>query len=673
MGNNCSSIKTPQLRNKLSDDVGDIGRTFNDTSGFNAMSFQQASNPAYSSRTFWGFCAGLSDTSVRKAYCKSLGSGEWKYRSASNTCNFSSCNTGQYQSPGCCGWCCGIVGKGVTCSRESYNGDPIPCCLNDFAGCGINDGLRIATPNDPCKFNLGFSEDVNGNPINQYSVGNSICTESDTSSSFSYTGWSCLEQNCPKTCDSCLRSITTDGDTVLVGRTEDKIINERCGKMRKTGPYSPLNTFHGYDGCRGSLLRYLTGNDLPSGDTSWMYRWMDSTGAPLRYGGLNVMLRNIFDTSENTVYGYGTNGVSNYPTSDYFDPARIGCAIVQIYFDTITSGADTCTPFYLGAAIISSKGVTYSKLLLQLVVNRYIEDGYVLGAMPGDSSYNIFQDFLYSYIFCKLPFLAQDILRTNCAIYTTSDLERNPNIANLCGCQLPDGEYQKYVDQYGVNLECTPMCNRPGTIPIVNPENIPKICEQSICIINDVAIRLANATVTGTININNICNNCAVGSGASCSCRVSDSVLNLQGQVNNINTGAVCTSLLCTVVNPDTGKVVTIDCDKIDQSASILEQRKKEEEARRQEAIRKRNRNLLILVFILLIAICIIGVIVGPSFYDPKEKTIQRKQEVPLKPFGYQVGSINFDGKTSGEFMSDRPRENLKEFGYGVGVKQVSI
>jgi hypothetical protein len=666
MGNNCSQ-RTPELRNKLSDGLNDIGRSFNETDGFNSYDYQEATEPKNSRRTIWGFCAGATDKSVRKSYCSELGNGEWEYRSAANSCTFSDCNSGQYQESGCCGWCCGIAGKGVTCKRKKFNGELVPCCLNDYAGCGAT-----SIPNDPCKFNLGFSNDNTGVGISHDSVGTSI--ENCVPNSNTGPGWSCLQQNCQKTCDPCLRSVTTGNNTVHTGEIDGKTFSRACtDKIEGSKSSAFESSYLGYKGCRKVLLEYCTGQDLPKGDISWTDRWMDSTGAPRRYGCLNVLVRNIFDTSRETVYGYGDGTVN--PS----DGNQLGCRIVDSYFANITSGNIACQPFTLGNAIMSNEGVDYSKLLVYEVSKRYSDDGFRLGSLPGDQSYNIFQEFLYANVFCKLPFISQDTLLGSCSIYKIEDLENNPNVGNLCGCMLPDGEYSKYVDQFQVDKECTPMCNKPTTVKLVDQLNSPRICRQSNCIIDDVAIRLANTTVNGTINVNEMCNNCSVGSGSSCSCILSESVLNSQGQVNNINTGFICTSLLCSVINPDTGQTVTMKCSDVDQSANVLRQRELDEQRRRREAVRTRNRNLLIIVFFFILAIIIAGFIIKPYFYDPKERIIRAKKKAgpSTRSFGSEVGISQLDPVGGTPFMNGTPStgssSTISEFGTGVGIEEITV
>jgi len=140
-------------------------------------------------------------------------------------------------------------------------------------------------------------------------------------------------------------------------------------------------------------------------------------------------------------------------------------------------------------------------------------------------------------------------------------MEFNPSIANWCGCYLNNKEYSKYVDQYQVNKQCTPLCNRTAAIPLVTGGNQALLCDQDSCIIDDLAINLAGTTVTGKVEINQMCGNCSSGEGASCACRIENNTINgLNSIIGNINIGETCTSAVCTQTNQD-GNLVTVPCD----------------------------------------------------------------------------------------------------------------
>ena len=650
MGNNCDSITKPQLRNLPSNGTGDVCRTYNQNepngsnTPMNNLTFQQATGTTgptgatgntsnYWQRGLYGFCAGSTDNDVRRSYCNQLG-GEWSFRSASNNCTFSDRNTGYYEKSGCCGGSCGISGKGTTCTRDKFSGDPVQCCLNDFNGCGTT-----STSSDPYKYDLAYSEDANGDIITPEKLG------SIQNSSLPSSGWTCAQNNCQRTCDPCRRSIVSNANTVAFdyrnydGSNNSTIKTTTCGALESSrGPDFTEGTFNGY--CRDVLQTYCSGEDLTDpNDDSWISRWMDNSGNPLRYGCLNVLVRNVYDTSLN-----------KNPSS--------GCAGVDAYFNSITSGATTCTPSDVADYNVSAAGVEYAQNLLNLVGEKYTENGYIVGSLPGTVGYNPFQDFMYSYICCKFPFLCNSFLSSTCAGYTPDQLANNIAVANWCGCYANDDVYRKYVDEYQVNKECTPYCNRLGVIPLVTPTNQPKYCSGSTCIIDDVAISLSNVDISGSININQMCSNCASGQGASCNCLISNDVITLSnGGYVSLNVNETCTSTLCSVTNPDTGQLENIPCDQTNNENYFKEQQDAQRKAHQQQV---RHRNLIILGVIgaVIVVVVLLFYIIRPGLAELDK----RLEEVRVKRKVEQRATFDKDVKGVGEMGTTEHSEGIGTF-----------
>lgn len=85
--------------------------------------------------TIPGYC-GPNDSSVRQTWCDTLGSeGEWKEdgQDRSVNCYFNSRAPGQ-ECPGSCiqDGAPSMAGGGAKCKRVKFNGDPGPCCLNNY-------------------------------------------------------------------------------------------------------------------------------------------------------------------------------------------------------------------------------------------------------------------------------------------------------------------------------------------------------------------------------------------------------------------------------------------------------------------------------------------------------------------------------------------------------------
>lgn len=603
MGNKCDTITKPILRNLPSEGTGDTARSYTD-SGKNISEFDYSTATQSSDELMYGFCAGTADTNVRRDYCSKVGNLEWEYKSAVGSCHYSDCNKGYSQETGCCNGCCGIVGKGVECRRTKFTGDSIQCCLNDFSGCGAT-----LIPNDPQKYDLAFSTYEDGRTINQTTMGGDV-----PDPLIAESGWLCGKTNCSGTCDPCLRNINSDGNTLVK--------NVSTGKMAKCDSFTRDSNFGGF--CRDNLLEYCSGGDLDDDDDSWIYRWMNNDGSYLRYGCLNVLARNVYDTSS------PANENSIVP----------GCAATQLYFDSL--GSTNCTPSDVADYNVNLIGIKYASQLVNQVTNKYAANGYSIGSTPGTVGYNPFQDFIYSNICCKFPFLCQNFLNSSCSAYTADQLGNSVSIANWCGCYLPDSEYSEYVDSYQINKECTPMCNRKSAIPLVTPSNQPRYCSGTNCIIDNLAIELGNVNISGDINVTQICGNCTSG---SCTCLISSNTINLVGgDINSINTGETCTSTLCTAVNPDTGYTETIPCDYVEDPTDYFDSQKMEQQQARQKAIRQRNLIILIIIFVIVVIILGFYFLIRPNLNDINLPRLGIPIETPTKKENINTDEVdNFD------------------------------
>ena len=285
--------------------------------------------------------------------------------------------------------------------------------------------------------------------------------------------------------------------------------------------------------CQSQLFVWMAGNDLPPGSIAWTGRWMDGNGNPLPDGALYVIQRNLF--------GIGGQQCSLGPPID----------------------TQACQAINTDLFPISADGLRWCQSVMRQVFQNYARAGFAIGALPGTPSYHPFQDFLYRYVACPYPFLVQDALKTVCNVYTTDRIIYQPNIANWCGCHLPDAEYATYVDQYQLNVDCTPLCNRSSVIPRTVGNGAPLRCTQTACIIDDVTIQLINTTVGGNITLGQMCQSCT-GPDTSCVCLISDSSLDAAQSAigGNINLTEVCGGgARCdrTRTNPQTGKTQTLD------------------------------------------------------------------------------------------------------------------
>lgn len=134
------------------------------------------------------------------------------------------------------------------------------------------------------------------------------------------------------------------------------------------------------------------------------------------------------------------------------------------------------------------------------------------------------------------------------------------NMAALCGCHLPDKEYDKYknagIVDVGAYASCDPLCKMSGAIPRT-ADGHPQQCEASICIIDDVVINIINSDVND-INFSQVC----PGKKQS-TCMIGDMKIFDQGShVGKIKLSQNCDK--CFKKNPDpnlAAEPIRIDCE----------------------------------------------------------------------------------------------------------------
>lgn len=272
--------------------------------------------------------------------------------------------------------------------------------------------------------------------------------------------------------------------------------------------------------CQGALQQYCTGT-LPSDDpnsTAWLSRWTVNNGG-----------------TGSCAYAIGRNIFQAGGTGHCFTPP------------TPIPGICSAPP----PLPIDSEGYFWAQQLISSALAKYSEQGFTLGSLPGFPGYNPFQDFLYSNICCPYPGLCQNGLDIACSTTTAQRISLNPNVAQWCGCHLPAGEYQSYSVLYNIPPECTPMCNRAGTVPIVGINATPVTCQQNVCLIDNVTVNLINSQIGNGINFTQVCGNCS----GQCSCVVANTTIDIAnstigGNLVPINEG--CGNFNCMQTNPGT-------------------------------------------------------------------------------------------------------------------------
>lgn len=391
----------------------------------------------------------------------------------------------------------GGTGECIYNSCAPYQTMGLGCC---DGCCGILGTYAICT-----------RQKFNGNPI-QCCLNDKVCSDPDPGDPDRHTDApaSCFSDPEKKdTCAPCHRDIASTSTSKPDGSKFS------CADK-------------GLTPCQDLMLSYCSGAD---GDPDWIDRWYNpNTGEVVPQSCEYALKRILFNIyPDNTIFSCQA---SNVP---------------------LTNSAGICTPINFP---LSAEGTEWGRTLMNAVLARYSADGYVLGAPPGSPQYNPFQDYLYQ-LGCSVPVIMQDGLRNACSIYSADTASRNPTVSNFCGCYLPDSEYSTYVDQYQINKECTPICNRRSTIPIISSDNQPYRCNQTVCIIDDISINIANSNV-GDIGISQVCGNC--GQNASCTCIVSSNAIEaVNANVGGINLSTQCSSSTCSIP----GRTGTIPCSEI--------------------------------------------------------------------------------------------------------------
>lgn len=241
-------------------------------------------------------------------------------------------------------------------------------------------------------------------------------------------------------------------------------------------------------------------------------------------------------TDELAMGGNTTTGYTNWKdlwTKNAYDNTKLDTdtlkiPCVRIMYRLMTSG-DKNNPGYdvsqdvdqfsnLPSGIISPEGYFRATQIVEKALQKYIDESTnhdknnLLRASDSDST----QDGLFTEIIWKLcysnPGLCSSKLKELCQDVKSEDIANNPTMAKWCGCYMSDSEYDKYVNDYKINKECTPFCNRPEAIPLVDQNGIDVLdCKQSVCVMDDITLKFVDTKFNGAINFSQLCNSCSQG------------------------------------------------------------------------------------------------------------------------------------------------------------------
>lgn len=241
--------------------------------------------------------------------------------------------------------------------------------------------------------------------------------------------------------------------------------------------------------CRDTISPYCTGDKLFPGQTHWTQSW-DITNE------VNVNETDFYQGKQQPVMVKGP------------------CAqLLMRQINGIGACGQTFDQFQINVGSASLEGLLWSKTLLQNVFTNYIEEygSPILGVnQDGIEAAVGVNNFLYN-ICQKFPALCTDALYDMCQTVTEERISQNPTANKWCGCYMPEAQYQKYNDgSFLITKQCTPFCSRDTSIPIVDDDYQPLVCQQNICLMNNIFLDFVKSE--GAVNFNQVCNNCGKNS-----------------------------------------------------------------------------------------------------------------------------------------------------------------
>ena len=235
--------------------------------------------------------------------------------------------------------------------------------------------------------------------------------------------------------------------------------------------------------CRNSIEKYCTGEEFFPGQASWEDLWDENAEV---------------DVNELDDVGFDSSNIVKGPCVKFLMRQIAGINGCNTTFDN----------FKILPQTFDLDGMLYARGLIQTVLQKYIseygspilgpsDDGIEAGLGVTNFIFNICQ---------KFPALCTDALYDMCRLTTEQQLSQDP-VSNLwCGCYMPEKQYVNYTETNLVDKQCTPFCSRNGVIPLVDAAYQPLICQENVCIINDIALDLVKSE--GIVTFKNICNSC---------------------------------------------------------------------------------------------------------------------------------------------------------------------
>lgn len=206
--------------------------------------------------------------------------------------------------------------------------------------------------------------------------------------------------------------------------------------------------------------------------------------------------------------------------------------------------------------------------VIEAMVQRYLitENNKITSVQTDGSNYDPFITTIVQ-VCRENPGACDDVLKTKCAGVTREELSNNVNLASLCGCHMPDIQYESF-SQFGIERECDPVCALGTAVKLhdtttSNPARFIK-CNQSICVIDDVTLNILAGSTVGDISFSQACSSCSDGGGnGSCRCYITDTTITaIDSLIGNVSFQQQCGNApLCYRKAPVLGAPpIQIDC-----------------------------------------------------------------------------------------------------------------
>jgi len=277
---------------------------------------------------------------------------------------------------------------------------------------------------------------------------------------------------------------------------------ETKNKLRTCSPdYRNLSSTN----CLDLVKPYCTGSSLLPGQTNWWEMWVPESGVELKPG-----LEN-YDVGDSYFIPNNLN-IDPENESRYIKQPCMRALARAMTRDEQFCSWESIQGLDIRRGNYDKEGLRWAQEVVTSIFNRYINQfGSFVGGVNSKGQQIGEMEQVFFDICTKFPVLCQDSLSKICENINTADLADTFRADVWCGCYMPDNEYQKYIDNYQIQKECTPFCNNPATIPNVDSDGYEKICRHDICIIDNLKLNFVRAKIRdedNKVTFTQLCGGC---------------------------------------------------------------------------------------------------------------------------------------------------------------------